>query len=204
MIEFAISGTILFMLTVGLVDVGRAFYMYNELASAARFGARWGAVQGGTCGDVRTPRETNSDWCNSLGSLTSTAFWAQTGNTPAQGNASCPATYVSSSSGLYSVTGTASTYPTSIVGVMGRKLDTSSSSSSSTVGNWAAGLDPNVLKVCIQLSSDAYDSTRATPWEPAQGDWVTVYVYYPFKPAGGLLGSLLQMNMVASSRYEVE
>jgi hypothetical protein len=91
-----------------------------------------------------------------------------------------------------------------VVSTLERRLDTSSSSHSSVVGNWLAGLDTSQLRACVEVSSDAYDSTRTPAWEPVQGDWVTVFVYYHFLPAGGLLGKALQMDLVASSRYVVE
>jgi Flp pilus assembly protein TadG len=44
--EFAIVIPLLFLMLVGLVDVGRIVYINNALAQGAREGARWGAVQG--------------------------------------------------------------------------------------------------------------------------------------------------------------
>lgn len=205
MIEFAIIGLLLLMITVGLIDVGRGFYAYIQMSSAARFAARWAAVQGGTCGDSNTPSESTGDWCNGLGGSTSTVFWAQTGNVPLQGSSTCPRSWDSTWSHYYyaSDASTSTTYPT-VISTLERRMDTSSSSSSSQVGNWLAGLDPSQLRACIEISSDAYDSTRTPVWEPVQGDWVTVFVYYHFVPAGGLLGKALSMDLVASSRYVVE
>ncbi len=40
-VEFALISLVLMMLTVGLVDLGRGFFQYQAVASAARFGARW-------------------------------------------------------------------------------------------------------------------------------------------------------------------
>jgi Flp pilus assembly protein TadG len=44
MIEFAIVAPLLFLLVFGIVDFGRAFFLYNNLTNAARDGARVGAV----------------------------------------------------------------------------------------------------------------------------------------------------------------
>jgi len=44
--EFAIIIPLLFLMIVGLLDVGRIVYVNNALAQGAREGARWGAVQG--------------------------------------------------------------------------------------------------------------------------------------------------------------
>jgi hypothetical protein len=87
-VEFALIATILLMLTCGLMDSGRAFYQYNNLSAAARYGARWGSVMGGAC--ALTYARSSSDWCDQLGH-SSSAFWNQPGNKPIQGfNVSCP------------------------------------------------------------------------------------------------------------------
>ena len=44
--EFAIVIPLLFLMIVGLFDVGRIVYINNAVAEGAREGARWGAVQG--------------------------------------------------------------------------------------------------------------------------------------------------------------
>lgn len=44
--EFAIVIPMLFIMIVGLIDVGRMVYINNALAQGAREGARFGAVQG--------------------------------------------------------------------------------------------------------------------------------------------------------------
>jgi Flp pilus assembly protein TadG len=44
--EFAIVIPMLFLLIVGLIDVGRMVYINNAIAQGAREGARFGAVQG--------------------------------------------------------------------------------------------------------------------------------------------------------------
>jgi Flp pilus assembly protein TadG len=43
MVEFAIVVPLLFTLVFGIVDVGRAYFLYNNLTNAARDAARWGA-----------------------------------------------------------------------------------------------------------------------------------------------------------------
>lgn len=46
MVEFAIAAPLVFLIILGLFDVGRLVFINNELSEAAREGARWGAVQG--------------------------------------------------------------------------------------------------------------------------------------------------------------
>lgn len=48
LVEFALVTPVLFMLTVGLIDVGRAFYQYNGAANATREAARFASVYGGS------------------------------------------------------------------------------------------------------------------------------------------------------------
>lgn len=48
-VEFAIIVPVLLLLLLGVVDFGRAFFQQNSLVSAAREGARFGAVQGNLC-----------------------------------------------------------------------------------------------------------------------------------------------------------
>lgn len=45
LVEFALIVPIFLLLFFGLIDVGRAVYVNNSLAEAAREGARWGSVQ---------------------------------------------------------------------------------------------------------------------------------------------------------------
>ena len=45
-VEFALVLPFLVLLFFGLIDVGRAIYIGNAAAQAAREGARWGSVQG--------------------------------------------------------------------------------------------------------------------------------------------------------------
>jgi Flp pilus assembly protein TadG len=44
MVEFAIVAPLLFLIVFGIIDFGRAFFLYNNLTNAARDGARVGAV----------------------------------------------------------------------------------------------------------------------------------------------------------------
>ena len=48
LVEMALVLPLLLALTVGLIDAGRAVYAYNAIARAAREGARYGAVYGGS------------------------------------------------------------------------------------------------------------------------------------------------------------
>lgn len=52
MVEFAIAAPLVFLVIIGLVDVGRLVFINNELSEAAREGARWGAVQGRAAAEV--------------------------------------------------------------------------------------------------------------------------------------------------------
>lgn len=54
MIEFAIVAPLLFLLLFGIVDGGKFFFEYNQIAGAARAGARAGAVM-----PMRTTAERN-------------------------------------------------------------------------------------------------------------------------------------------------
>jgi TadE-like protein len=44
-VELALVLPIFFLLVFGLVDLGRAVFIYNSLSEASREGARWGSVQ---------------------------------------------------------------------------------------------------------------------------------------------------------------
>lgn len=44
--EFAVAAPVVFLVLLGLIDGGRLVFMNNEIAEAAREGARWGSVQG--------------------------------------------------------------------------------------------------------------------------------------------------------------
>lgn len=45
MVEFAIVAPLLFMLVFGIIDFGRALFVFNNLTNAAREGARLGATR---------------------------------------------------------------------------------------------------------------------------------------------------------------
>jgi len=45
LVEFALIVPVFLLLFFGLIDLGRAVYVNNSLAEAAREGARWGSVQ---------------------------------------------------------------------------------------------------------------------------------------------------------------
>ena len=44
--EFALAAPVVFLVLLGLFDVGRMVFINNEITEAAREGARWGVVQG--------------------------------------------------------------------------------------------------------------------------------------------------------------
>lgn len=46
MVEFAFASAALFLVLFGLVEFGRAMYMYHAVANAARIGSRWAMVRG--------------------------------------------------------------------------------------------------------------------------------------------------------------
>lgn len=55
-VEFAIIFPLLIILLFGMIDFGRAFFLRNNLVSAAREGARAGATMTNPCGEVATIR----------------------------------------------------------------------------------------------------------------------------------------------------
>lgn len=44
--EMALTLPILLMVIMGIMDFGRAFFIYSQVSNAAREGARWGSVRG--------------------------------------------------------------------------------------------------------------------------------------------------------------
>jgi Flp pilus assembly protein TadG len=66
MVEFAFAFPIFLLIVFGLIDLGRAVYVSNSLAEAARDGARYGSVQARAWNDAR--RDTVETWV--LGRLT--------------------------------------------------------------------------------------------------------------------------------------
>jgi hypothetical protein len=192
------------MLTVGLVDVGRAFYQYNEVSSLARFGARWGSVVGGTC--ALPNAGSHSDFCNSFaGAVTSThSFWSTLGNEPvptASGgngfNAACPE-YATKPGAFYAVQTYSGT--TTIVGALDQRWDSNAGSAGKQTGGTSPGLDKSKVFVCIATSW----TPTATDFDPRLGDYITVTVRYPFQAASGLFGKLLNFDLLATSTYRVE
>jgi hypothetical protein len=213
LIEFAIIAIVLLMFSAGLLDVGRGFYQYNAVASAARYGARYAGIVGGTCSDTyRQP--TGNDWCNQ-GNIASPpgppagcatpptgapAFWTSNGSSPCQAiGVSCPSTLDTSFSGYYTASNfVGSLYP-SIVGMVVTRFDTNSGSSNVIGAAITPGFDLSKMKVCIQLSLDP----ETGQWSYKPGAKVTVFVYYPFSAVGPLFGNA-KFNLVASSQYTVE
>jgi len=209
-VEFAIIGTALMMLTAGLVDSGRAFFQYNAVAAAARYGARWGSVVGGTCGPHPGSQAGNAitDWCTSLGTSGGSSpnpFWTQPGNKPMWQNASgsCPNSLSSAdSTNSYTASAYNNSNSTTIVGTVVQRFDSSSSSTNFILGNLTPGLDLSNTKVCIRLPPRAWNPDLQQ-WTPFPGDTVTVYVYYPFYPVSALLPAT-QLSLVASAQYQIE
>lgn len=189
----AISLLGLLAVTVGLIDGGRGIFAYNAVSAIARYGSRWGSVVGGSCGYLHVGTST-SDWCNQIGGSAS-GFWEQAGTKPKQGfGTACPS-YSTTPSDWYQVSSYASDTGTTITGALAKHFDTSSSSSNSIGGSFTPGVDTSNVYVCTQTSS--------TSDPPLPGDSVTVVVYYPFKPAGSLLGSAT-MPLTAQSQWVVE
>jgi len=49
LLEFALAATVLFAVTYGIIDFGRALYAYDVVTSAARIGSRYAIVHGSGC-----------------------------------------------------------------------------------------------------------------------------------------------------------
>jgi hypothetical protein len=200
-VEFGIICTVLFLLCLGIVDVGRAFFAYNAVAAAARYGARWGSVVGGTCAGP-PPLTSSSDWCNQFGSQ-GTGFWttAGNGNLPNQpAGTSCPTVYDKSFAYYYSASSFNSTNTSSIVGAVAQRFDTNNGSFNSITGALTPGFNLSQVKVCIDLPTTATGST----WLPGPGQTVRVTVYYQFNPVGPALLINHSFDLVASSQYDME
>jgi hypothetical protein len=180
------------MMTVGLIDAGRSVFLYNELSSVARFGARWGSVVGGSC--AAPLGRSTSDWCNQLSSTTGN-FWSQSGNDPLQGyGTECP-NYTSTPSDWYTAGSYSGPTATTIVGAVAKKFDTDASRSSFFSQIFGPGVDLSQLQVCIETTNSS--------GSPSPGDSITVDVYYPFVPAGKLLGTGTY-PITAEAQYVVE
>jgi TadE-like protein len=211
MVEFALIGTIVLMMTVGVSTVALAFYQYNAVSDLARYGARWGGVVGGSCAIANAV--STSDYCNQLGGAgTATNFWSQSGNTPLQGyGVACPS-FDSNPSAYYTAkdpdndsdddfsgdTESDSGKTSTIVGAVAKHFDTSNTSPGFVGSVLGAGISMNTLKVCIATSWTNSPSTI-----PAPGSSISVTLYYKFQPASGFLihGS---MPFGATSQYQVE
>lgn len=207
LVEFAIILSLLMMLTAGLVDVGRAFYQYNALSAAARYGARWGSVVGGMCAPYNGNIGSSNDWCNLIGTSTSSVlnpFWSAAGNIPVQASGtSCP----SSASGAdgtnsYKVSDYLGSSSTTIVGAIAHRFDTDSSHTNMIRGVLMPGFDLSQVRVCIQMSPDAWHSSTSQ-WAPEPGSSIRVVVYTTFNTAGSLLPAV-SIPMAASAQYTVE
>lgn len=199
MVEFALICLVMLIISAGLIDAGRGFYDYNAMSSAARYGARWASVIGGTC--LSAYGSSTSDWCDQLGGNTA-AFWSQAGNKPlmtASATASCPSTYSSTFTGYYRVSDYSGSGSTTIVGAIAQRFDTDSSRRNFIRGLATPGFDLTQLKVCIQLP---YNSSTGG-WSYKSGDSVGVYLYYPFQPVSMLLINH-SFNLTAFSEYTIE
>lgn len=210
LIEFAIVAILLFTITIGLLDVGLAFYQYNALSDAARVGARWAAVVGGTCVE-QPPDLPVKDWCNQYGNATLAAgapspmtFWTERGNYPKQAApAPCPVKYDTTFTGYYTASNYTGAGNTSIVGSIAQHFDSSSGGYFDQVlGSFGAGLNLSQLKVCIQQNAVS-PTSGSWMWQEGIGTPVKVVVYYHFQPATGLLAKAA-IDMVASSQYVSE
>jgi Flp pilus assembly protein TadG len=60
LVEFAIAATALLCVMVGIIESGRALYMYHTVSNAARLASRWAIVRGSGC-------SAPLDHCNATG-----------------------------------------------------------------------------------------------------------------------------------------
>lgn len=60
MAEFAVVLTAMLMLIVGIVDFGRAMYLYHLIGNAARAATRYAMVRGSTCTTTGCPATSDS------------------------------------------------------------------------------------------------------------------------------------------------
>jgi hypothetical protein len=203
LVEFALIAILFFMFTAGLIDVGRAFYQYNAMASAARYAARWGSVVGGTCIRPDNGQASTDDWCVQLNAsaLATPAFWDENGNIPLQAvGTPCPTGYDSGFNGYYQVSQYAGSTSTTIIGAVAQRFDSNGSRPNVDVGGSTPGFDLSQLKACIYLDTDP---NSATKWSFTKGARVRVYLYYPFSAVGGLFSNA-SFYLIASSQYEIE
>ena len=65
LIEFALAGTVFFMMMFGTMELGLAVWNYNTLSSLAQDGARWAAVRGSECGCAQAVSTNVQDYVRS-------------------------------------------------------------------------------------------------------------------------------------------
>lgn len=206
-VEFALICIVFLMFTAGLIDVGRAFYQYNAMASAARYAARWGSVVGGTC--VNSPYKaqvSSSDWCVQLGDQAlGTNFWLQNGNKPLQPYTSpdCPTTYDKSFAYYYKASDYVGGHATTVVGAVAQRFDTNGSTSNIDAGSSTPGFDLSQLRVCVQQTVANPTSSSPDGYDRAPGTTVSVSLYYPFTALNTLV-SKVTFNLIASSQFVIE
>jgi Flp pilus assembly protein TadG len=86
LVEFAIAATALLCIMVGIIESGRALYMYHTVSNAARLASRWAIVRGSGCSapldhcnataaDIQNYVQSNVPIVDS-GSLQVTASWS--------------------------------------------------------------------------------------------------------------------------------
>jgi TadE-like protein len=222
-ILIGVAGFPLLLLSAGLFDVSRMFYQYNAVSAAARYGARWASVVGGTC-STQTATQYNgsgnlADWCNQQNNANQTAgsvsgdFWSLNGNRPLQSAPTqCPSGIDNSFTGYYHVSDYQGINDTSVIGAIAHRFDTTGSSPSSEIGGVSPGFDMSQMLACIQpsavCSTTAQGACTSYNWEFGPGTILKVYVYYPFKPVTPLVHDMQNGNfsvtLVAASQSIVE
>ena len=60
LIEFAVVSVLFFMLAFGVMEFGRAIWMYGTVAHVAKEGARWAIVRGSESGRTATPTDVET------------------------------------------------------------------------------------------------------------------------------------------------
>lgn len=203
MVEFALlSSTVLLLLTVCVLDAGRAIFAYNSVSAAARYGARWASIVGGTCSVPYAV--STSDYCNQFGSYPAgvAQFWNESGNIPLQGAGTACPSYNSAPSDYYSLASFEGLQASTVVGAIAHRFDTSSASSGFGGNALLPGLSPGNVWVCLETSG-------STPISPGMRVRVVVaYVFtYVITPSLSTIPpsfSNQTVLMTASSQGEVE
>ena len=215
-VETALLLLPLLMLSAGLVDAGRVFYQYNAVSAAARYAARWAAVEGGICAtDAAVLSATSrSDWCHQVGGSTQ-FFWQQSGNAPGQGSDTACPTSLSDASVLPAGTSSGAYYnvsqfappttstSTTVVGSVAQHFDTNSSSSNFVLGAVTPGFDLKEMYACIQLIRINTSATAGQIHFLQPGDRIRVYVYYRFSAVSTLLPTQNLPPIVAEAEYSI-